>query len=196
MLKALCRTALGSIGFFCILLATPAEPGATWPREIKTDQGILTIYQPQPETFQANELKGRAAVSLLEKNATEPTFGVFWFTARVDTDRDAGTSLLRNIVVTGVRWPDSKACAALNSLDTPGAATGQAVGTRNSAADATSGETVSACNKAFATIGATFLTVQFGPRRSGPHAGGKSLGATSFKPVAPAFSKPEKEIND
>src|SRR6185436_6092824 len=33
---------------------------------------------------------------------------VFWFKAVVDTDRDAGTAVLRDIVVTQVRWPDSK----------------------------------------------------------------------------------------
>ena len=33
---------------------------------------------------------------------------MFWFKAHVDTDRDAGTAVLRDIVVTKVRWPDSK----------------------------------------------------------------------------------------
>ena len=109
MIRKLYRMALGSIGFLSVLLATAAAPGdETWPREIETENGIVTIYQPQPEQLQGNMLKGRAAASLLTRNATEPTFGVFWFSARVDTDRDTGTSMMRDFVVTKVRWPDSK----------------------------------------------------------------------------------------
>jgi len=108
MFRAIHRIILGSVGIITILIAATAAADATWPRELKTDSGVLTIYQPQPETFEGNLLKGRAAASMIRKGDTEPTFGVFWFTARVDTDRDAGTSLVRDIVVTKVRWPDSK----------------------------------------------------------------------------------------
>lgn len=78
-----------------------------WPRRIDTDRGELTIYQPQPESFSGNLLKGRAAASLRASRGAEPTFGVFWFMSRVNTDREAGTAVLRDIVVTDVRWPDS-----------------------------------------------------------------------------------------
>ena len=109
MFRKSCRMVLGSIAFLSILLATAASPAdETWPREIETENGILTIYQPQPEQLQGNMLKGRAAASLLSKTAAEPTFGVFWFSGRVDTDRDTGTSMIRDILVTKVRWPDSK----------------------------------------------------------------------------------------
>jgi hypothetical protein len=109
MYSILHRTIFGSVGFLSILTTAAADTDENWPREIEGDAGIVTIYQPQPEEFENNVLQGRAAASLLAKNATEPTFGVFWFTARVDTDRDAGTSLVRDIVVTKVRWPDSNA---------------------------------------------------------------------------------------
>src|SRR5262249_34918889 len=79
----------------------------TWPREMDTALGVLTIYQPQPEKFENNVLRGRAAVSLIKKGTTTPIFGVFWFTGRVDTDRDAGTAMIRDIVVTDSRWPES-----------------------------------------------------------------------------------------
>ena len=107
MYQILNRTILGSITFILILAAAIADTEENWPREIETDGGIVTVYQPQPEKFEDNVLQGRAAASWLARNAAEPTFGVFWFTARVDTDRDAGTSLVRDIVVTRVRWPDS-----------------------------------------------------------------------------------------
>jgi hypothetical protein len=107
MYQILNKTILGSIIFILILAAAIADTEENWPREIETDGGIVTVYQPQPENFEDNVLQGRAAASWLPRNATEPTFGVFWFSARVDTDRDAGTSLVRDIVVTRVRWPDS-----------------------------------------------------------------------------------------
>src|SRR5262245_14787002 len=102
-----------SIGFaLLVLLAHPApgraaDPDNTWPREIKTEKGVLTIYQPQPEKFTNNLLQARAALSLIPTGKTTPVFGVMWFNGRVDTDRDAGTSLLRDITVTNTRWPES-----------------------------------------------------------------------------------------
>ena len=99
-------TVIGAIALFAAATANAAQ--ATWPRKIETDRGTLTVYQPQPEKLDGNALEGRAAASIKSKTAKEPTFGVFWFKAHVDTDRDAGTAVLRDIVVTQVRWPDSK----------------------------------------------------------------------------------------
>ena len=79
----------------------------TWPREIETKIGVLTIYQPQPEKFEDNILQGRAAVSLIPKEKTTPVFGCIWFTGRVDTERDSGTAMIRDIVVKQSRWPES-----------------------------------------------------------------------------------------
>ncbi|HVS23997.1 MAG TPA: carbohydrate-binding family V/XII, partial [Gammaproteobacteria bacterium] len=93
----------------CVVLAASASAAqATWPRKVETDRGTLTVYQPQPEKFDGNTIEGRAAASLKARATSEPTFGVIWFKARVETDRDAGTAVLRDIVVTKVRWPDSK----------------------------------------------------------------------------------------
>jgi hypothetical protein len=47
------------------LAAVAAAADPTWPRELKTDMGVLTIYQPQPEKFTDNILEGRAALSLI-----------------------------------------------------------------------------------------------------------------------------------
>jgi len=76
------------LGLSFLWVAAAVSADKTWPREVKTDQGILTIYQPQPDTFRDNVLTGRAAVSLLKTRAASPIFGVFWFTSRVDIDRD------------------------------------------------------------------------------------------------------------
>ena len=105
-IAGLLALAIGIIAGFTSAAANAAQ--ATWPRKVETERGTLTVYQPQPEKFDGNSLEGRAAASLTKKGAKEPTFGVFWFKAKVDTDRDANTAVLRDIVVTQVRWPDSK----------------------------------------------------------------------------------------
>lgn len=96
-------------GLSLALALSPAARAAdaTWPRELQTELGVLTIYQPQPEKFENNVLEARCAASLLMKGKSEPVFGVFWFTGKVDTDRDNGTALIRDLVVTQSRWPES-----------------------------------------------------------------------------------------
>jgi hypothetical protein len=79
-----------------------------WPQEVEAPEGTIVIYQPQPESLKGNVLKGRAAMSLELKNQSDPIFGAFWFTSKIDTDRADGTALIRDVKVDQVRWPDSK----------------------------------------------------------------------------------------
>ncbi|WP_205743056.1 carbohydrate-binding family V/XII [Halioglobus maricola] len=79
-----------------------------WPQQVTVDEGILTVYQPQPESLSGNTLQGRAAMSITPKGKSEQIFGAFWFESRVETDRSSDTALVVDIKVTKVRWPDSK----------------------------------------------------------------------------------------
>jgi len=79
-----------------------------WPQEVTAKEGTIVVYQPQPETLEGNVLTGRAATALELKDKSEPIFGTFWFEARIDTDQDNGTALIRDLKVTDVRWPESK----------------------------------------------------------------------------------------
>ena len=81
--------------------------GIAWPQEIEAPEGTLIMYQPQPESLKGNVLTGRAAISLELNDDPEPIFGALWYTARIDTDRDAGTALVRDLKITRVGWPDS-----------------------------------------------------------------------------------------
>jgi hypothetical protein len=89
-------------------LASTAVHAMDWPQEITAEEGTIVVYQPQPDRLDGNMLTARAAMALELKNRDEPIFGAFWFTARIDTDRDTGTALIRDLKVTQVRWPDSK----------------------------------------------------------------------------------------
>lgn len=100
--------ALVACALLRITIAVPVSAAdASWPREVSTERGLFTVYQPQPESFSGNTLTGRAALSLTKKPGSEPVFGVMWFRCRVDTDRSAETATLRDIAVTNVRWPES-----------------------------------------------------------------------------------------
>ncbi|MEM9396724.1 MAG: carbohydrate-binding family V/XII, partial [Pseudomonadota bacterium] len=88
-------------------LTTPAL-ALTWPQQIDDDQGSLTIYQPQPESLEGNQLSARAAISLELKGESDPIFGAMWFESRIATDKSSGTVDILDIKVTKVTWPDSK----------------------------------------------------------------------------------------
>ena len=58
-----------------------------------TDGAGVTIFQPQMEDFQENQLTARAAVAVTPANQQEPVFGAIWLQSRVETDRSARTVL-------------------------------------------------------------------------------------------------------
>lgn len=91
------------------LASSPAAAQALeWPHEITAPEGTIVLYQPQPETLEGNVLTARAAISLELKDRKDPVWGAMWFSARLDTDQEAGTAILRDVKITRVGWPDSK----------------------------------------------------------------------------------------
>ncbi|MCL1131789.1 carbohydrate-binding family V/XII [Shewanella sairae] len=103
-------TAIYAKAIICItlLLTSAAIPvhAIEWPQDVTAKEGTIVVYQPQPESLTGNILQGRAAMSLELIDRDEPIFGAFWFSARIDTNKDIAT--VRNIEVTKVRWPDSQ----------------------------------------------------------------------------------------
>jgi hypothetical protein len=79
-----------------------------WPQEISGSEGIITVYQPQPEKLEGNQLSGRAAISIDAPGLDGPVFGAMWFSARIDNDSESDIVLVRDFKVTKVTWPDSK----------------------------------------------------------------------------------------
>jgi len=77
------------------------------PQEITDPEGTIAVYQPQPERLCDTVLSGRAAMSMELKGQRDPIFGALWFEAKIDTDSDADTELIRVIKVIKLRWPDS-----------------------------------------------------------------------------------------
>lgn len=103
--------------FILLLFVAPPAAWAQWPKEINTKNGaLITVYQPQHEAMKGNKLEGRAAFSALEKGATEPVFGVFWFTANMITDRDTRMVTLESIQIDDVKLPGIEDAQKLENL--------------------------------------------------------------------------------
>jgi hypothetical protein len=97
--------------FFLFSLSTAgAEEEAVdyWPQEIEIPQGVVVVYQPQPEKLEGNRLSGLAAVAVEMKGTEEPVFGAIWFDARLDTDRDERIATITDLTVTNIRFPEEK----------------------------------------------------------------------------------------
>jgi hypothetical protein len=83
-----------------------AVPELSWPIEIESEKGIITtLYQPQLESFQNNNLEGRMAVTI-KVPEEEMIFGALWFKARLETDLDNRTVLLEKIEIIKTHFPD------------------------------------------------------------------------------------------
>lgn len=91
--------------------AAPAEapPNTSrWPMIINSDAGQITVFQPQLEDFQGDQLSARAAVSVAPANPqpNQPSiFGAIWLQSRVSTDRVARTVQILDVNVTRTRFP-------------------------------------------------------------------------------------------
>ncbi|MFM7766602.1 MAG: hypothetical protein ACKO9S_01950, partial [Bacteroidota bacterium] len=84
--------------------ALAQEHRAAWPKEVQIDQGLVVVYQPQPQTLNGNELSGTAAFSITPAGKQEPMFGALFFTANLEIDRDQHTYFLRTAAITRVRF--------------------------------------------------------------------------------------------
>lgn len=101
MKRTLLAFLLASPFFFCSALKAQNE----WPKEIpSSDGGKVTMYEPQPESFSGNKLKGRAAVSVRKSDNDEPVFGAIFFTAIMSTDKDNRMAELESLTVTNAKF--------------------------------------------------------------------------------------------
>ena len=87
------------------LFADDSTPEFSWPIEIESDDGyVTTLYQPQLESFEANILEGRMAVTI-KPPEKEMIFGAVWFKARMSTDLDNRTVLLEKMDIIKTHFP-------------------------------------------------------------------------------------------
>ncbi len=76
-----------------------------WPRDLVFDQGVITIYQPQIESYENDKIEARAALAIkVEKKA--PVFGAMWFSSRALTDLDERLVTFDNTLVEALKFPE------------------------------------------------------------------------------------------
>jgi len=96
----------------CVLAAGMALTGSVraqddvWPRDLVSDKGTITVYQPQNESLDGDVLVTRAAVAVKPKGSDKLIFGAVWFRAHLLTDRESMTATLDRIEVTAARFPE------------------------------------------------------------------------------------------
>jgi len=99
----LVAAAMATLGALVFTPAAGADAG--WPRQFDSSSGTFVVYQPQPEDLAGDMLTGRAAFSLQKSSDAQPTFGVLWFSERIEIDRDSSTVTARSLDLTKVRLP-------------------------------------------------------------------------------------------
>jgi hypothetical protein len=87
----------------------------TWPREIEKGDYVITLYQPQLETLEGNDLTGRSALSI-KKGKDEMIFGALWFTVRLETDKESRTAALEDLNITKIKFSDIEDETKINQL--------------------------------------------------------------------------------
>jgi hypothetical protein len=95
------------IGLF-LLISGRGLAADSWPKEITFDEGSLTVYQPQADSYSGNVLEGRSAVSWTDAQGGAPIFGAVWLTMNVEIDRDERMVHVRELKVPQVRFPEAE----------------------------------------------------------------------------------------
>ncbi len=87
--------------------AAPPSTDGTWPREVKTSIGAVTIYQPQVDDWDGATLQFRLAASVKANAEAPPVYGVVWGTTRTNVDKDARLVHLLDRKVTKAVFPSA-----------------------------------------------------------------------------------------
>lgn len=76
-----------------------------WPREAVRGDEKISMYQPQLETWEGDELHAYAALSVKKGGDQRTNYGVVWFTARTEVDKVNRQVILDDFRITRVKFP-------------------------------------------------------------------------------------------
>jgi hypothetical protein len=102
----------------CLASSIGASAQEQWPQTLNASDGsIIRIYEPQPESFKGNILKGRAAFSIGGPgNTAEALFGTFWAIATVETDKDTRTVHILSVKIPNLKLARDSDASKINFL--------------------------------------------------------------------------------
>ena len=90
---------------------TPSEERVdeAWPRKAARGDETFSMYQPQLEAWNGDELRAYAALAVMSTTNKTTKYGVVWFTARTEVDKVNRQVTLANFEITKVAFPMMKA---------------------------------------------------------------------------------------
>jgi hypothetical protein len=108
--------------------AAPATDNG-WPRKFAVGGSSFAVYQPQMERWEGNQWLGRAAFSVANGSAGQPSYGVLWFEARTEIDKAKRLVSFSDIRVTRVSFPAAPEKTSLlqNALQSHARQRGEAI---------------------------------------------------------------------
>jgi len=80
-------------------------PEDSWPRRFTSGDITFSIFQPQYEHWEQGQLDGRAAVAVEDHASPEPRYGVIWFTARTQIDKETRMVALEDLTLSKSDFP-------------------------------------------------------------------------------------------
>ncbi|HKC08282.1 MAG TPA: hypothetical protein VKJ67_15525, partial [Methylomirabilota bacterium] len=83
----------------------PLRPDDAWPRELASGNNTFSIFQPQYDRWEQGRLDGRSAVAVESQASPEPRYGVIWFTARTQVNKETGMVTLEDLTVSRADFP-------------------------------------------------------------------------------------------
>lgn len=100
-----------TLSVFWILLTLNSLPSLfaqenPFPRTVQLNQGTVTIYAPQVDQLDDNNIHFRAALAYREKAGAEPVFGAGWFESPVVIDSARRTVHPSELKLKETRFPD------------------------------------------------------------------------------------------
>jgi hypothetical protein len=87
------------------LPATASPPAGPWPRELTSGDDTFSVFQPQYDRWEQGRLDGRSAVAVENQASPEPGYGVVWFTARTQVDKETQLVTLEDLTVSKADFP-------------------------------------------------------------------------------------------
>ncbi len=76
-----------------------------WPRKTTRGDETISMYEPQLEAWDGDELRAYAALALASKTDKTVKYGVVWFTARTEVDKVNRQVTLDDFRITKVKFP-------------------------------------------------------------------------------------------
>ena len=104
--KSLRITLLFAFALTAIGVLDAQEEEVGWPRLMEAGDAVITMYQPQLDSWEDDVFEARAAVSVKEGD-DGPVFGAVWINGRFDVDRDARLVTFRDITIPSVAFPEA-----------------------------------------------------------------------------------------